>query len=235
MLSEVNKAIEITSRKIKESGAEKEVTKEARKEIQDFKVEFEKSVSDENDEIARKYNHFKKKQEEREARRKEKSEKPEIIPVDESKINIGSKVRLKGQEVVGEVTDIGEKNAVVSFGNMYTSVLLEKLEKVSETEYKQRNRSASTLHFNYNEKVLNFKPYIDVRGDRVEEASKKIIDLVDEAIMLGFKELKILHGKGNGVLRQYIRDYLRTIAQVEAAYDEDIRFGGGGITIVKLK
>jgi DNA mismatch repair protein MutS2 len=235
MLADVNRQIENTIRKIKESGAEKEVTKEARKEIQDFKVEFEKSVSEENDEIAKKYNHFKKKQEEREARRKEKSEKPEIIPIDEFKINIGSKVRIKGQEVVGEVTDIGEKNAVVSFGNMYTSVLLDKLEKVSETEYKQRNRSASTLHFNYNEKILNFKPYIDVRGDRVEEAAKKIIEMVDEAIMLSFKELKILHGKGNGVLRQYIRDYLRTIAQVEACYDEDIRFGGGGITIVKLK
>jgi DNA mismatch repair protein MutS2 len=118
---------------------------------------------------------------------------------------------------------------------MYTSVAIEKLERVSETEYKQKNRSASTLHFNYNEKVLNFKPYIDVRGDRVEEAIKKITELVDEAIMLDFKELKILHGKGNGVLRQVIRDYLRTIPRVEACYDEDIRFGGGGITIVKFK
>lgn len=234
LLADVNKQIENTIRKIKESSADKEITKEARKEIQDFKVEFEKKVSEENDEITKKYNHFKKKQEERELCRKEKLEKPEIIKIDESKINIGSKVKLKGQEVVGEVTDLGEKNAVVSYGNMYTSVLIEKLEKVSETEYKQRNRSASTLHFNYNEKVMNFKPYIDVRGDRVEEAVKKITDMVDEAIMLSFKELKVLHGKGNGILRQYIRDYLRTIPQVEACYDEDIKFGGGGITIVKL-
>ncbi len=236
LLGDVNKQIENTIRKIKEGNADKDITKEARKEIQEFKEEFVKSANDENDEISRKYNHFKKKQEERETRRKEKlNNPPEIIKVDESKINIGSKVKLKGQEVVGEVTDLGEKNAVVSFGNMYTSITLEKLEKVSETEYKQRNRSASSLHFNYNEKVLNFKPYIDVRGDRVEEAIKKITDLVDEAIMLDFKELKILHGKGNGVLRQFIRDYLRTVTRIEACYDEDIRFGGGGITIVKLK
>ncbi len=236
LLGDVNKQIENTIRKIKEGNADKDVTKEARKEIQVFKEEFVKAANDENDEISRKYNHFKKKQEEREARRKEKLDSPtEIVKVDETKINVGSKVKLIGQEVVGEVTDLGDKNAVVSFGNMYTSVAIEKLERVSETEYKQKNRSASTLHFNYNEKVLNFKPYIDVRGDRVEEAIKKITELVDEAIMLDFKELKILHGKGNGVLRQVIRDYLRTIPRVEACYDEDIRFGGGGITIVKFK
>jgi DNA mismatch repair protein MutS2 len=236
LLGDVNRQIENTIRKIKEGNADKDITKDARKEIQVFKEEFVKSANDENDEISRKYNHFKKKQEERDARRKEKLDAPtEIVKVDENKINVGSKVRLIGQEVVGEVTDLGDKNAVVSFGNMYTSVALEKLERVSETEYKQKNRSASTLHFNYNEKVLNFKPYIDVRGDRVEEAIKKITELVDEAIMLDFKELKILHGKGNGVLRQVIRDYLRTIPRVEACYDEDIRFGGGGITIVKFK
>ncbi|HOZ31103.1 MAG TPA: Smr/MutS family protein [Bacteroidales bacterium] len=236
LLTDVNKQIENTIRKIKESNADKELTKEARVEIQEFKESFNAQINDENDEISRKYNHFKKKQEEREARRKEKLENPpEIIKIDETKINLGSKVRLIGQEVVGEVTDLGEKNVVVSFGNIYTSVPYEKLEKVSEAEYKQKNRSASSLHFNYNEKVLNFKPYIDVRGDRVEEALRKITDLVDEAIMLDFKELKILHGKGNGILRQHIRDYLRTIPRIDACYDEDIRFGGGGITIVKFK
>ncbi|MBN2778512.1 MAG: Smr/MutS family protein [Bacteroidales bacterium] len=238
LLQDVNKKIESTIRTIKESNADKDQTKIARKEIEDFKSEFKENSQNENDEIARKYEHYKRKQEEQKARKaeKEKAKTLEFVTIDETKINIGSKVRIKGQEVVGEVTDIGDKNAVVSFGNMYSSIDMEKLEKVTETEYKQQNRSAAAgLHFNYNEKVINFKPYIDVRGDRVEEAVKKITELVDEAIMLDFKELKILHGKGNGVLRQYIRDYLRTISQVQNCYDEDIRFGGGGITIVKLK
>lgn len=238
LLNDVNKQIENTIRKIKESNAEKDITKEARQEIQSFKEDFEKKISDENDEIGMKYNHIKKKIEEREARKANKVDKPqklEFVKIDENKINIGSKVRIKGQETIGEVTDMGEKNAVVSYGNMYTSVSIERLEKVSESEYKQQNRSASTLHFNYNEKVLNFKPYIDVRGDKVEEAIRKITELVDEAIMLDFKELKILHGKGNGILRQHIRDYLRIIPQIESCYNEDIRFGGDGITIVKFK
>jgi len=237
LLNNVNRQIENTIRKIKESQADKDITKEARKEIEDYKAEFKAKTDSDNDEIARKYEHYKKKQEERKAR-KDEIEKPkelEFVKIDESKINIGSKVRIKGQDVIGEVTDMGEKNAVVSFGNMYSSIDKEKLEKVSETDYKKQNKSAAGLHFNYNDKVLNFKPYIDVRGDRVEEAIRKITELVDEAIMLDFKELKVLHGKGSGVLRQYIRDYLRTISQIQNCYDEDIRFGGGGITIVKLQ
>jgi DNA mismatch repair protein MutS2 len=235
LLGDVNKQIENTIRKIKESNADKEIVKETREEIQKFKDEFEKNISEENDEIGKKYEYIKRKIEERDARKAEKAKELEFVKIDETKINIGSKVKIKGQDAIGEVTDIGEKNAVISYGNMYTSISIDRLEKVSETEYKQQNRSANTLHFNYNEKVMNFKPYIDVRGDRVEEAIRKITDLADEAIMLDFKELKILHGRGNGILRQHIRDYLRTIPQVEACYNEDIRFGGDGITIVKFR
>jgi DNA mismatch repair protein MutS2 len=235
MLKNVNKQIENTIRRIKESNADKDVTKDARQEIQEFKEEFKASSDLENDEITKKYNHLKKKLEERESKKDDKKKKIELIEIDETIIHIGSKVKIIGQDIIGEVTDLGEKNAVVCFGNMYTSIDATKLEKVSEIDYKRQNRSASTLHFNYNDKVMNFKPYIDVRGDRVEEAVRKITDLVDEAIVLDFKELKILHGKGNGILRQHLRDYLRTISQVDACYDEDIRFGGGGITIVKMK
>jgi len=236
MLADVNRQIENTIRQIKESNADKEISKKARQEIEEFKEDFKNSLSKEQDEIERKYNHYKKKQKEIEAKKAATQKaKPEIIKIDENKINIGSKVRIKGQEVIGEVIDLGEKNAVVSFGNMYSSIAFEKLEKVSETLYKQQNRSASNLHFNYNEKVLNFKPYIDVRGDRVEECLKKISNLIDEAVMLSFKEIKILHGRGNGILRQYIRDYLRTLPEVESFHNEDIRFGGDGITIVKLR
>ncbi len=240
MLKDVNKKIEKTIREIREHKADKDKTKESRKEIQEFKEEFTKSASDENDEIGKKYEHLKKKQEERAARKLEEKDieepqKLEFVKIDEGKINIGSKVKIKGQDVVGEVTDLGNKNAVVCYGNMYTSITIGRLEKVNETDYKKQNKSAPGLHFNYSEKVINFKPYTDVRGERVDEALRQITELVDEAIMLDFKELKILHGKGNGILRQHIRDYLRKIKQIESCYDEDIRFGGGGITIVKLK
>ncbi len=243
LLKDVNKKIENTIRTIRESDADKEKTKFARKEIEEYKKDFKVNAENDNDEIARKYEHYKKKQEERKARKTrsedsediEQTKKLEFVKIDETAIHIGSKVCIQGQEVIGEVTDIGDKNAVVSYGNMYTSIAINKLQKVSEDEYKKQNRSAKGLHFNYNEKVLNFKPYIDVRGERVDEAIAKITELVDEAVMLGFKELKILHGKGNGILRKNIRDFLRTISHVQNCYDEEIQFGGSGISIVKLK
>ncbi|MDD2633875.1 MAG: Smr/MutS family protein [Bacteroidales bacterium] len=243
LLKDVNKQIENTIRKIKESNANKDKTKQARKEIEDFKNDFKIKAENQKDEIGQKYQHYKKKQEEQKVRKKqvkdtgnlEQNKKLEFVKIDKTQIHIGSKVRVEGQEVIGEVIDLGRKNAVVSYGNMYTSIATGRLQKVSEDEYKKQNRSAKGLHFNYNEKVLNFKPYIDVRGERVDEAVAKITELVDEAVMLGFKELKILHGKGNGILRKNIRDFLRTISQVQNCYDEDIQFGGSGITIVKLK
>ncbi|MCF0207004.1 MAG: Smr/MutS family protein, partial [Bacteroidales bacterium] len=127
-----------------------------------------------------------------------------------------------------------EKNAVVCFGSLYMSVAIDRLQKVPQEEISsQRTRISSTSAL-YSEKALNFKPYIDVRGDRTDEALKKIEELVDAAIMLSQHELKILHGRGNGILRQNIRQYLKSIPQIKSIADEDIRFGGDGITVVKL-
>ena len=235
MLKSVNKQIENSIKKIKESNADKDTTKEVRQEMQKFRDDFTNTYSEENDEILKKYNHLKKKIEEKSMRKAEKESKQELVTIDENKINIGSKVRVKGQEIIGEVMELGEKNAVISYGNMYTSVAISNIEKAKEGEYKQQKNYVNPLYKNYNQKIMDFNPYIDVRGMRVEEVIKKITDLVDEAIMLSFKELRILHGKGDGILRQHIREYLRTFPQIEACRSEDIRFGGDGITIVKIK
>ena len=235
LLNGVNKQIENTISEIKRTNADKDKTREVREEIKQFKEDFEKSKEVDENEFARKYEYVKRKVEEREARKKarEDAKKLEIIPIDEDKINIGSKVRLAGQEAIGDVTGLSDKTAVVCFGSLYMSVALDRLQKVSQEEYanQRKQSSASAL---YSEKALNFKPYIDVRGDRTDEALRKIEELVDAAVMLSHHELKILHGRGNGILRQNIRQYLKTIPQVKSINDEDIRFGGDGITVVKL-
>jgi DNA mismatch repair protein MutS2 len=235
LLNGVNKQIENTISEIKRSNADKDKTREVREEIKQFKEDFEKSKEVDDNEFARKYEYVKRKIEEREARKKarEDAKKLEIIPIDEDKINIGSKVRLAGQEAIGDVTGLSDKTAVVCFGSLYMSVALDRLQKVSQEDYanQRKQSSASAL---YSEKALNFKPYIDVRGDRTDEALRKIEELVDAAVMLSHHELKILHGRGNGILRQNIRQYLKTIPQVKSIADEDIRFGGDGITVVKL-
>lgn len=235
LLNGVNKQIENTISEIKRTNADKDKTREVREEIKQFKEDFEKSKEVDENEFARKYEYVKRKIEEREARKlaREKEKKLEMVPIDEDKINIGSKVRLAGQEAIGDVTGLTDKTAVVCFGSLYMSVALDRLQKVSQEEYanQRKQSSASAL---YSEKALNFKPYIDVRGDHTDEALRKIEELVDAAVMLSHHELKILHGRGNGILRQNIRQYLKTVPQVKSISDEDIRFGGDGITVVKL-
>jgi DNA mismatch repair protein MutS2 len=119
---------------------------------------------------------------------------------------------------------------------MITTVKEVRLLKVGEEEVKKMAKSASQSAFGYNlsERRLNFKPDIDVRGKRAEEAIETVQKLVDEAVMVSERNLRILHGKGNGILRQVIRDYLHTIDVVESCKDEHVDRGGAGITVVKL-
>ncbi len=80
----------------------------------------------------------------------------------------------------------------------------------------------------------NFKPEIDVRGFRADEALLKVQRFVDDALLVGSSQLRILHGKGNGILRQEIQRFLRTMPYVKSVRDEHVQFGGAGVTVVEL-
>jgi DNA mismatch repair protein MutS2 len=80
----------------------------------------------------------------------------------------------------------------------------------------------------------NFRQEIDVRGMRADEALNAVQHFLDDAILVGVADVNILHGKGNGILRTLIRQYLATVPNVRNFHDEDVRFGGAGITVVEL-
>ena len=240
ILAGTNKQIENTIRQIKESQAEKEKTREARKQLDEFREKVDKVSQDDEEQILRKIEKLK----ERENKIKNKQNqgnKAEEEPEEEkttTRIAVGDKVRLFGQDSVGEVLDINGKNYLVAFGNMTTSLTEARIEKISNNEFKrqsqvQRNPEI-TASFSMNERKLNFKPYIDVRGLRTEEAIEKVQELVDEAVMLNVSELKILHGKGNGILRHMIREYLDALDFIKSSKDAHIEMGGSGITIVTI-
>lgn len=232
LLKNVNKKIENTIRQIKEAQANKDKTKEARQELNEFIKNFNEQINNiPNDELDRKHDFLKSKLE----KLKPIKQTHDIINIDKNKINIGSKVKIKGKDLFGEVIEYNEKTAIIAFGNMYTSVAINELEKINNEDYKEIKKNTALSKTLFSQKILEFNPFIDVRGNTVEEAVKKVTNFIDEAAMLDFKEVKILHGKGNGILRQHIRDFLKTFPHVESCYDEDIRFGGSGITIVKLK
>ena len=233
ILSDANARIENTIREIKEAQAEKERTKQARQELQSFKD----SVSDaqeEDDKLARKMAKLKERTE-----RKKQKQKASVQPVfNRDVIEVGDAVRLKGQTSVGTVMELQEKQATVAFGMIKSTVKLDRLEKVSKNQIKKEiqkstfvsEQTSDQMH----EKRLHFKQEIDVRGMRGEEALQTVTYFIDDAIQVSAQQVRILHGTGTGILRQLIREYLRSVPGVRSFHDEHVQFGGAGITVVEL-
>ncbi len=238
MLADVNKRIENTIREIKESKAEKERTRKARKNLTDFKENLNAVDAEEEARIQRKIEKLKNRDKQG-GKKKMKSEgKEEIKEAKPDVIETGDKVRLFGQDSVGEVLDVNGKSIMVAFGNMITTIDERKLEKISENQYKKQTKSsgsAKSSFSDFGERRLKFKPEIDVRGKRAEEALQIVKDFIDEAIVINIGSVKILHGKGDGILRQLIRQYLETVDVVGRFHDESVQFGGSGITIVEFE
>ena len=240
LLKDVNKRIENTIREIKQAQANKEKTREAREELEALKKEVGKKSAADDEKILGKINKLKQREEDRNKRRPEEAKKP--IPKEklEERIEMrpGDKVRIAGQDTIGDLIEANEKNAVVAFGQLMTTIPRTNIERISNSEAKKLDKKRysrpSVLGENFSERRMNFKPEIDIRGQRVEEAISKITEFIDEAIMFEAGQLRILHGKGNGILKETIRDYLRAEPMVRSYKDEHVDFGGAGITVVNL-
>ena len=260
LLRESNKKIENAIREIREAQAEKERTRMAREELATFKEELDTIDTRDNDEaIARKIRQIQERKERREKRKAEKQsrkerpeergERSENAPktADAAPLKAGDTVRIKGLTSVGEIESVNGKMAVVIFGGMKTKMRLERLEHAEKTQTKQTKAEERNSHIagSYatvsrdtrdviDNRKLNFKQDIDVRGMRGEEAINAITYFIDDAILVGVSRVRILHGTGTGILRQLIRQYLATIPNVSHYRDEHVQFGGAGITVVDL-
>jgi DNA mismatch repair protein MutS2 len=80
----------------------------------------------------------------------------------------------------------------------------------------------------------NFHQDLDIRGMRGDEALDAVSHFMDDAILIGINRVRILHGKGDGILRTLIRQYLSSLPNVTHFADENVQFGGAGITVVDL-
>lgn len=235
VLNEANARIENTIREIKESQAEKERTREARKKLTNFRETIDSEpVLD--DKIARKIQKIKERSENKNNKPAEKKENKQFRP---EVIEAGDAVRIKGQTTIGEVMEVSGKNVIVAFGMLKTTVKIEKLEKMSKNQIKREQPKttyvSSATADEIRERKLNFKQDIDVRGMRGEEALQAVTYFIDDAILVGMARVRILHGTGTGALRQLIRQYLSTVHGVRTFRDEHVQFGGAGITVVDLE
>jgi len=206
LLKETNREIEKTIRHIRENRAEKKETSKVRKNLQELTNKVANNPA--------------------------MAEKPKAENLKEN-----DRVRIIGQDGTGTILQIKGNTATVQFGELKSVVNLSKLEKSTGSSSKERDietRLRST-GINVYEKQVNFSPTLDIRGKRVEEAIPMLESFMDTAILLAKSELKILHGKGEGILRKVIRERLKKYKEVASVADEHVERGGDGITVVILK
>mgnify|MGYP001075787661 FL=1 len=239
IIADANAAVEKTIREIRENQAEKEKTREIRRRMEEEKQRLlSEKQNEEEERIRRKMEKLKN----REKNRKEKKQnQPETSPQHKEAAPIfqkGDYVKLPNN-AIGEILEIDDKNAVVALGQLHTKVKVTQLQKASATQAKRIARpqiqaSYANIRENISQKRMTFKPDIDLRGMRGDEALQRVISFLDEAIMLGYRDVRILHGTGTGALRQLIRQYLSTNPVVATYADEQVQLGGAGITVVQL-
>ena len=233
LLSEANARIENTIREIKEAQAEKEKTRAARQKFEQFKNELNQEP-EADDMVSRKLRQINDRKKRKQQKKKEEAAQPATPAI----IAPGDAVRLKGQTSVGEVLETDGNQVTVAFGMLKSTVKVDRLEKVSKSQIKKENAKATFLGVqttdDMREKQLHFKQEIDVRGMRADEALQAVTYFIDDAIQVGCSRVRILHGTGTGVLRQVIRQYLKTVPGVSHFQDEHVQFGGAGITVVEL-
>jgi len=150
-------------------------------------------------------------------------------------IEVGDSVRLIGQEVSGKVISIKDQLATVQFGDLRSQVKLKQLMRSDRVVVNPVFVKAKSYGVDVMRKQSMFNTTLDIRGKRVEEVRLVLDQFIDDGILLGQGELKILHGKGEGVLRKIVREQLKTIRGVASFADEGFERGGAGITVVVLK
>jgi len=237
LLNQSNKMIENTIRQIKETQAEKEKTKDIRQQLEEFKnvvTEETKPLETESEEKIAKLNIKAKriKLEPEPPKERETTHEIEVKP-----LKPGDAVRMIDTQAAGEVIEIKDKMARVETGSLRFVVPLDKIERISKSDLKKSLRSTQVYRENdpgIVQRNINFKPEIDIRGVRGEEAINKVQELIDNALIVQHRNLRILHGKGNGILRQLVRQYLATVNVVKSFRDEHVEFGGAGITVVEM-
>lgn len=237
LLKESNRMIENTIRQIRESQAEKEKTKDVRQQLEEFKsvVEEEsKPIETESEEkIAQLGTRAKRIKLEPEPVR----EKPVVVASKEHPLKPGDAVRMIDTQAAGEIIEIKDKMVQVETGSLRFFVPLDRIERISRGELKKSLRANQVFRENdpaIVQRNINFKPEIDIRGVRGEEAINQVKDLIDNALIVQHRNLRILHGKGNGILRHLVREYLATVDVVKTFRDEHVEFGGSGITVVEM-
>lgn len=240
LVKRANAEIEKTIRLIKESQAEKKETARLRAELQRFSMQ---DLPDDHSlsEVKRKERTLSTdipSSDNTPSSNTYSSNTPSSGSVSNGKIQVGSLVKLDGQDQIGLVTELKGNRAKVDFEFMSMQVTLDRLHLLSpaqEKEYKSSRKVSSVKINGIDEGKMAFSPYVDIRGMKADEAQECVQKLLDDAVLYGEKYMEILHGKGDGILRQVVRACLSKHPEVAAYRDQVEEMGGFGITIVEMR
>ena len=224
ILIDANRTVERTISDIKSAKAEKEATHKARKALAEATEQIETEI---------------KKANEKRQTQSDKSDRSDKSDLSDIPVAVGSIVRIDGEDTFGQVVEIKGKKAVVESNSLRMTIALNRLTGTAKqkipTEKKSSNQTFSSIFNEMNEKRAHFNPTLDLRGHRAEEAIDRLHHFLDEAILLSEKEVRILHGKGYGILMQVIHQELKGIREVRTFHPEKVELGGVGVTVVQLR
>ncbi len=219
ILTDANRTVERTISDIKSAKAEKEATQAARAKLTEAAEQVEKEI--------------------RKADEKQRQHKPKESTTEQSiPVTVGSIVRIDGEETYGQVVEIKGKKAVVESNSIRMTIPLGRLQGTAKQKIPTQKATVSVSHSIYddmNDKRKSFNPTLDLRGHRAEEAIDMLHRFLDDALLLSEKEVRILHGKGYGILMQVIRQELQASRDVRTFHPEKLELGGEGITVVNLR
>ena len=219
ILTDANRTVERTISDIKSAKAEKEATQAARAKLTEAAEQVEKEI--------------------RKADEKQRQHKPKESTAEQAiPVTVGSIVRIDGEETYGQVVEIKGKKAVVESNSIRMTIPLGRLQGTAKQKIPTQKATVSVSHSIYddmNDKRKSFNPTLDLRSHRAEEAIDMLHRFLDDALLLSEKEVRILHGKGYGILMQVIRQELQASRDVRTFHPEKLELGGEGITVVNLK
>lgn len=229
IINRSNATIERTISDIKTAQAERERTKEARRRIDELKANLESDGGGSADvELRPKLRRPKK--------RRKTTQVPAAANVALEPIVEGDYVTLDGGNSPLKVLELDGKEAVVAIGDFSSRVAVSRLRKTRRPAAPAATVATvtSATAEDIRRRQLKFKQEIDVRGFRADEAVQAVMYFIDDALQFNAKTVRILHGTGNGILRDRIREYLNTVGGVSSYRDEHVQLGGAGITVVEL-
>ena len=227
IMSTANAKIERAILEIRQAEAEKARTKEIRNELEDYR----RSLNDETTadrglpEELKPLKH---------RSQSSKYHQKKTVETNKVTIEIGSHVRMSDGSVIGKVISMEGKKAEVAFGSLRTRVPVSKLVIAKAPKDNTTTVLSASTYNDSRERQLKFRQELDIRGMRGDEALQALTYFLDDAMQFSASRVRILHGTGHGILRELVRQQLRAIPGVKSYADEDVRFGGAGITVVEL-